>query len=358
MINVSVIVPTYNYAHYIETAIHSVLKQDYDQGSVEIIVVDDGSTDNTAEILKPYIESSLISYYYQENKGKARATSLAIEKSTGKYIFNLDADDYFLPGKITNYVNAFELDESIVHVGSAADVFNESLQTSFPENIEGELLGKPINGFWLLYHFYNNFILWGGGSTYAARASAIKQVTIPDQVDMFIDEFLILVLLPFGKSFFIEKPQSVWRVHASNYSGRLASKEVLLRKEERLMRSSNGVLEYMKNSGFDKNLIRIYTLLDATRRITLKENRNEKSISDIFNYIKEVRSLHPEWHLIKNYNVLNRMIPNSLLALLKGGRKMMKTAVQPLKIEKKMPDLNRQRGAEQVKAASPVAEIG
>ncbi|WP_207423413.1 glycosyltransferase family 2 protein [Desertivirga brevis] len=358
MINVSVIVPTYNYAHYIETAIHSVLKQDYDQGSVEIIVVDDGSTDNTAEILKPYIDAGLISYYYQENKGKASATRHAIEKSTGKYIFNLDADDYFLPGKITSYVNAFELDESIVHVGSAAEVFNQNLQTSFVENIEVELLGKPINGFWLLYHFYNNFILWGGGSTYAARASVLKQVTIPDDVDMFIDEFLILVLLPYGKSFFTEKPQSVWRVHTSNYSGRLASKEVLLKKEERLIRSSNGVLSYMRDSGFDKNLIRIYSLLDATRRITLKENRNEKSILDILKYVKEVKALHPEWHLIKNYNVLNRLVPNSILAFLKGGRNMVRTAIQPLKMEKKTPGQNRSTGAEKLESAAQVAEIG
>ncbi|WP_207534023.1 glycosyltransferase family 2 protein [Desertivirga arenae] len=358
MINVSVIVPTYNYAHYIETAIHSVLKQDYDQGSVEIIVVDDGSTDNTAEILKPYIDAGLINYYYQDNKGKASATRVAIEKSTGKYIFNLDADDYFLPGKISNYVNAFELDESIVHVGSAAEVFNQTLQTSFNEPIEADLLGKPINGFWLLYHFYNNFILWGGGSTYAARASVLKKIPIPDEVDMFIDEFLILVLLPFGKSYFTEKPQSVWRVHTSNYSGRLASKEILLKKEERLLRSSNGVLKYMKETGFDRNLIRIYTLLDATRRITLKENRNEKSISDIFTYIREVRSLNPEWNLIKNYNVLNRLIPCSILAFLKGGRRVMKTAIQPSKVEKKTPDLNQSSEQVQIKSVSSVAEVG
>src|SRR5437764_1056295 len=97
---ISVIIPTYNYARYIGEAIYSVLQQDYPKDKKEIIVFDDGSTDNTKDILNEFIENKTIRYFYQDNNGKASATYKAIQKASGKYIFNLDADDYFLPGKI------------------------------------------------------------------------------------------------------------------------------------------------------------------------------------------------------------------------------------------------------------------
>src|ERR1700754_4647904 len=98
---VTVIIPTYNYAVYIGDAVQSILQQNYPTELIEIIVVDDGSTDDTQQVLRPFIEGTNISYYYQQNKGKANATYNGIQKSKGKYIFNLDADDYFLSNKIS-----------------------------------------------------------------------------------------------------------------------------------------------------------------------------------------------------------------------------------------------------------------
>ena len=97
---ISVIIPTYNYANYIVEAITSVLNQNYPTDKIEIIVVDDGSTDNTEETLKPFVDEGRIVFYSQQNQGKASATYFGIQNCTGEYIFNLDADDYFLPNKI------------------------------------------------------------------------------------------------------------------------------------------------------------------------------------------------------------------------------------------------------------------
>src|SRR6476646_875006 len=105
---VSIIIPTYNYGHYITEAISSIRDQNYPTSNIEIIVVDDGSTDNTREVLRKYIERGIIHYYYQPNKGKANATNYAIQKASGKYIFNLDADDYYFPDKISSTVRIYE----------------------------------------------------------------------------------------------------------------------------------------------------------------------------------------------------------------------------------------------------------
>lgn len=93
MATVSVIIPSYNCAKYVAEAIESVLNQTYDD--FEIIVVDDGSTDNTKEILKEYIEKKRIQYIYQENQGPGAARNSGIKASKGEYIAFLDADDAF-----------------------------------------------------------------------------------------------------------------------------------------------------------------------------------------------------------------------------------------------------------------------
>ncbi|NIA23803.1 MAG: glycosyltransferase [Proteobacteria bacterium] len=95
---VSVIIPTYNSAQYIAEAIESVLNQTYK--NIEIIVVDDGSTDHTKEKLKYFINNKQILYLYQQNRGASSARNVGIQKARSKYIGFLDADDKFQPQMI------------------------------------------------------------------------------------------------------------------------------------------------------------------------------------------------------------------------------------------------------------------
>lgn len=99
---VSIIVPTYNSAVYLREAIDSALAQTY--RGVEIIVIDDGSTDNTKKILGPYIIDKKIKYIYQANRGLSGARNTGIKVARGEFIALLDADDIFLPNKIERQV--------------------------------------------------------------------------------------------------------------------------------------------------------------------------------------------------------------------------------------------------------------
>ncbi len=103
---VSVIIPTYNRAKYICQAIESVLQQTVDD--IEIIVIDDGSTDNTKEVIKPYMEK--IRYVYAENGGAAHARNKGMEIARGEYISFLDSDDLYYAYKTelqTSFMDRF-----------------------------------------------------------------------------------------------------------------------------------------------------------------------------------------------------------------------------------------------------------
>jgi len=100
---VSVIVPTYNCATCIGEAIKSVLSQTY--GTFEIIVVDDGSTDDTKAVLAPF--ASRIKYLYQQNQGQAAARNAGIRQTRGEFLAFLDADDIWFPAKLALQVQGF-----------------------------------------------------------------------------------------------------------------------------------------------------------------------------------------------------------------------------------------------------------
>ena len=100
---ISVVIPTYNNAKSVVAAIQSVQAQDCPVA--EIIVVDDGSEDNTREVLDVYIKANIIRYIHQNNSGVSSARNTGIKKSIGDWIAFLDADDEWLPGKLKQQIS-------------------------------------------------------------------------------------------------------------------------------------------------------------------------------------------------------------------------------------------------------------
>ena len=104
MSKVSIIIPTYNRADLLREALDSVLAQTYQE--FELLVVDDGSTDNTRELVAGYGERT--AYVFQENRGVSSARNLGIQSSTGEFIAFLDSDDLWLPEKLEQQVTIME----------------------------------------------------------------------------------------------------------------------------------------------------------------------------------------------------------------------------------------------------------
>lgn len=97
----TVVVPTYNYAHYLERCLLSVAQKSTDD--CELLVIDDGSIDNTREVVQKFIQAwpdREVRYFYQENAGPSAARNYGAQLARGQYVCFLDADDLLLPGAI------------------------------------------------------------------------------------------------------------------------------------------------------------------------------------------------------------------------------------------------------------------
>lgn len=120
MLLISVIIPAYNVEAFIEKAILSVMQQ---SEVLEIIVVNDGSSDDTLIIVENMlIQTQKIKVYHHENmanKGRSASRNLGVQNATGKYIAFLDADDYFLPNRFVHDIKIFNEDKNCEGVHNA-----------------------------------------------------------------------------------------------------------------------------------------------------------------------------------------------------------------------------------------------
>ncbi|WP_228260773.1 glycosyltransferase [Marinobacter orientalis] len=135
---VSVIIPAFNRVEYIKETIQSVLDQNYP--NIEIIAVDDGSSDGTYDVLKRFSDEktiTLLSHDNRENKGQSAALNVGLRAASGELLAILDSDDLFAPTKIAEQVEFLEADPSFDMVygnGLAVDRYGNPLFYTLPEN--------------------------------------------------------------------------------------------------------------------------------------------------------------------------------------------------------------------------------
>ena len=147
---VSVVIPAYNKADFTVEAINSVLAQDYD--NIEIIVVDDGSTDDTVGHLQCFfLLDKDFNYMHQENKGVSAARNAGIKAATGEYIALLDCDDKYIPSKITVSIDEMKRQKVDMIHNSAVLIDKDSKRVGFRRPRRGDLLYRN--------HIINNVVV-------------------------------------------------------------------------------------------------------------------------------------------------------------------------------------------------------
>lgn len=214
---VSVIIPCYNGEQFIDTSIESVYIQDYP--SIELIVVDDGSTDGSAERIQAWKERFVqkghnLKHLYQTNQGQAAATNYGLKHVTGQYLTLLDADDVFLPGSLSKRMEFLEAHPDYVGVRSNGwRVCGEDRQLFIISDEE-----KQITDLFsaLTFGKTNN---WAG--TYMVRTSVLF-AAYPDRninPSRFGQNFQILLPVAYKQKFgYIDEPLMEYRILPESHS--------------------------------------------------------------------------------------------------------------------------------------------
>ena len=211
---ISVIISNYNYGRYLDSAIQSVLEQTYKK--IEIIVVDDGSTDDSRYVINKF--EGKISPIFQDHKGQCSALNAGFSSSRGDIIIFLDSDDSLLANAIERLVRPF--------IGNKAITKCQAYMNAV--DAEGHSLGKRIPHHLSPSGSYKNEVLnhgpsaidtaWTSGNAWA-RWFLEQVMPLPEDKDnsVFPDGVLNPLAALYGPIVTLEKPVADYRIHGYNH---------------------------------------------------------------------------------------------------------------------------------------------
>jgi glycosyltransferase involved in cell wall biosynthesis len=222
---VSVIMPAYNAEKYIAEAISSVQNQTFSDW--ELIIIDDGSKDDSAEIAKRYADDIKIFFLQhpnKENKGVAQTRSLGVKASKGDLIAFLDADDQFVPGKLQAQVDILNNYPGVIVTHSKVQTINE---TGVPYQYEFDL-GNTSFDYSLQkqsYYLKENKIC--NSTVLIRKAELLSAHRFINQVFQFEDWFLWNILSGKGLFYYDATPYVKYRFHGASFTHQLFTKQGL-----------------------------------------------------------------------------------------------------------------------------------
>ncbi|BAJ01459.1 glycosyltransferase [Shewanella violacea] len=238
---ISVIVPVYNHANYIAECLKSLINQDYP--NVEIIICDDGSSDNSVEVIKEWVSNNPdanISFFEQENKGVCRTLNKLIQLTSGEYISLCASDDvltsdslsaryHFLANKRESAVisDSFTIDEysKVTDSSSISHLYRGNLN-----KLQDDIVNECV---------YNWAI---AGPVLLIKKSLYNSVGLYDETLLTEDRDFYLRLLAGGHLTFINQPLAKYRVHSGNASRSGIKKRLLISKQVALSNIKNAPL--------------------------------------------------------------------------------------------------------------------
>lgn len=306
MPDVSVIIPTFNCAHFLPQTIDSVMSQTFHD--LEILVVDDGSTDDTRAVVEACNTS--IRYIYQKNQGPSAARNTGIRESRGKYLAFLDSDDLWLPGKLEKQTRVMENLPSTGLVYSDLYYFDSETGSSLGTYPNHHLFAS---GKILARLFLDNFIQM---STQLVRREVFREVGLFDE-SLWSCEDWDMWLRVSGRFDvgFVDEPLSMHRLHLGNRSKQVRDRDTLVVLQKTLDRNP-GLSEQL---GILKN--RKLAATHARFAIALMETGG--SLQEARHHLRESIALNREHFPYYFYLILSFLGSRSSTLFLKWEKELL-----------------------------------
>jgi glycosyltransferase involved in cell wall biosynthesis len=209
---ITVLIDTYNQEAFIEEAVISVLRQDEPPQEVEILVVDDGSSDGTPEIVRKFVPR--VRLIQKQNGGQASALNLGISEARGEIVAFLDGDDWWASSKLKAVVDSFQRNPEVELVGHGiTEIRSDGFQRVEVPNSEYQFRISSITDakkFRLLRGFL-------GTSRMAFRRTLLERIgPVPEVLRFEADEYLFTIGGLSADVLILDKPYTFYRVHDKN----------------------------------------------------------------------------------------------------------------------------------------------
>jgi len=211
--SVSVIVPTYNNGRFIKFALESLFRQTYPANLIEIIVVDDGSTDNTKETLDKFRER--IIHVSQDNRGIASARNAGISLAQHEIITFLDADDIWHKDRLLKIIEIFDENKDVGIVYHPFEVVDDAGATVHDNFYKLSGYTEGLRG-WITNDIFSGKIFCGG-SSFAFRRSVIEKIfPVPEDMKRGIDYYITAMSSFHASAAYTPDVLGKYRLHRRN----------------------------------------------------------------------------------------------------------------------------------------------
>jgi glycosyltransferase involved in cell wall biosynthesis len=209
---VSILIDTYNHERFVEEAVSSALAQDYPASDREILVVDDGSTDRTPEILAKFAPH--IRILRKANGGQASAFNYAIPQCRGQIVSTLDGDDWWAPNKVSSAVAAFAEHPSAGIIGHSLIEVHSDGSKRTETILENPYFRADSPHGARLFRLRKSFL---GTSRMSCRADLLRRILpVPESLVFQADEFIFTLAAFFSDVFILAEPLAFYRIHGQN----------------------------------------------------------------------------------------------------------------------------------------------
>lgn len=209
---VTVLIDTYNHRNFIEEAINSVLSQDFPVSETEILVVDDGSTDDTHEVVRKF--APRVRLLRKSNGGQASAFNAGITEARGEIIAFLDGDDWWAAGKLTAVTKAFDRDKVVGLVGhGVTEVYPDGRQrTEAPRAVSHFRISSVDQA--KTFRMQRGFL---GTSRMAYRREILRRIgCVPEALKFEADEYLFTLAAFLADVMILRESFTFYRLHDRN----------------------------------------------------------------------------------------------------------------------------------------------